>query len=110
MMTKPAFELRYDQELELMRPVLHVDYESLSPEKKQEFEWACQQVCAKIPDRLQQLEQAYMELYEKLKDTEDEELFFKTNEEMNELFKKISEINLLYLQIEGTYLHSNVHM
>ena len=109
-MTKPAFELCYDEELGLMRPVLHVEYESLSPEKRQEFEWACQQVCAEIPDRLHQFEQSYMELYEKLKDTEDEELFYKTNEKMNELSKKISEINLLYLQIEGTYLQGDVHM
>lgn len=107
-LAKPAFEFRYDEEIDLMRPVLHVDYESLNPEERQEFEWRLQQVSAQIPDRIQQFEQDYMHLYETLKATEDDEAFFRINEEMNKVSKKISELNLLYLQIEGTHLHANV--
>ncbi len=107
-MAKPAFEFRYDEEINLMRPVLHVDYESLNLEERQEFDWGLQQISAQIPDRIQQFEQEYMNLYETLKSTEDDASFFRINEEMNKVSKKISELNLLYLHIEGTHLHANV--
>lgn len=107
-MAKPAFEFRYDEEIDLMRPVLYVDYESLNAKERQEFEWGLQQISAQIPDRLQQFEQDYLNLYETLKKAEDDESFFRINEEMNRVSKNISELNLLYLHIEGTHLHANV--
>jgi hypothetical protein len=108
-MSECPFAFVYDERLGLARPVLYVEYEELSQEKQDEFELKCQESCSYIPERIKEIEQDYMQRYEALANTEDETEFLRLNDELNELSKRICELNLLYLQIEGTYLSANVH-
>jgi hypothetical protein len=103
------FELRYDPRLKLKRPYLYVEYEDLPVSVQEEFEFACQRVCAQIPDRIKEFEQKYLQIYEALKEAKDEE-FFLLMDQLNEISSIICDLNLLYLHIEGTYLSGSVHM
>ncbi|MBA4492726.1 hypothetical protein ACFO25_09475 [Paenactinomyces guangxiensis] len=108
-MTTAAYEIRFDERLGIDRPVLHVDYETLSDEVQQEFEMKCQQICARIPERIKRFEREYMERFEALKEAEDDEIFFNLTDEMNEISKIICDLNILFLYIEGTFIPSSSH-
>jgi hypothetical protein len=103
------FELRYDPRLKLERPYLFVEYDQLPAPVQEEFEFACQRVCAQIPDKIKEFERKYLQIYESLKEAKDEE-FFAFMDELNEISSIICDLNLLYLHIEGTYLSGSVHM
>lgn len=106
---KAPFSFEYDERLGVYLPHLEVEYDQMSEEQQYEFELKCQEICSKIPERIRELEQEYMIIYEALKEAEDEDEFLRYNDKMNELSKAISDLNLLYLQIEGTYLGAHVH-
>ncbi|SEM67240.1 hypothetical protein [Lihuaxuella thermophila] len=108
-MMTPAYEIRFDERLGIDRPLLHVEYEELPEELRQEFELKCQEVCARIPERIKCLEQEYLDRYEALKEAEDDETFYRLTDEMNDLSKTICDLNILFLYIEGTFLASSVH-
>lgn len=108
-MTTPAYEFRFDERLGIHRPLLHVEYEELPEEVRQEFELKCQEICARIPEQIKRLEQEYLERYEALKEAEDDKSFYRLTDEMNEISKNICDLNILFLYIEGTYLASGVH-
>jgi hypothetical protein len=103
------FEFCYDQRLGIRRPYLHREYEELSKELQDEFELKCQEICSEIPERIKVLEREYMRKFEDLREMDDETSFLRLNDEMNELSKKICDLNILYLYIEGTFLAANVH-
>ncbi|MBA4544174.1 MULTISPECIES: hypothetical protein [Thermoactinomyces] len=103
------FEFRYDQRLGIKRPFLHQEYEALSKELQDEFELKCQEICSQIPERVKMLEREYMQKFNDLKEMDDETSFLRLTEEMNELSRRICDLNILYLHIEGTYLAANVH-
>jgi hypothetical protein len=103
------FEFCYDNRLGVLLPLLHVEYEEMPKALQDEFEYKCQEICSQIPEQIKQLERAYMEKYEALQEIDDEEHFLQLNDELNDLSKRICDLNLLYLHIEGTYLAANVH-
>jgi hypothetical protein len=107
-MTKALYEFRFDERLGVVRPWLHVDYEDLPPEKQHEFELRCQEVLARIPEKIKEWEQVYMNRFEALQKAEDEKAFFMINEELNDISSILCDLNLLYLHIEGTWLGANV--
>lgn len=103
------YELYYDPRLKIERPLLHVDYEELSEAERAEFEVMCQRVCSRIPVQIQSFEKAYMERFETLEQTEEDDAFYAMLNEMNEISSCISDLNVLFLHIEGRFLASRAH-
>lgn len=103
------FELIYDERLRIQRPLLHVEYESLTPMLQSEFELLCQQVCAQIPEEIKRFEVEYLQVFDQLKDVDDEQQFLMLNEKMNDISSRICDLNLLFLHIEGTFIAYSVH-
>ncbi|SFS47022.1 hypothetical protein [Marininema halotolerans] len=108
-MSKTTYELVFDQRLQIRKPLLHVDYEELSLEEQEQFEWLCQEICAEIPPRIQELEAIYMKSFEVLYFAEDDATFFQLTTEMNELSCLIADLNVLFLHIEGKFIQTSVH-
>ncbi|WP_054949284.1 hypothetical protein [Numidum massiliense] len=108
-MREAPYAWQFDARLDLERPVLHVPDDELTEADRQAFAAMCQQVCAKIPERIKTLEQEYMERFTRLEDVEQDAEFHELLDEMNEISGCISELNVLYLQLEGKYLTSYVH-
>ncbi|SHE71500.1 hypothetical protein SAMN05444392_102490 [Seinonella peptonophila] len=102
-----SYQLQYDERLGIKRPVLFVEYEQLSRSEQEMFEEACQQISSEIPDRIRYFEKEYLEYFDSLSQAEHEEMFEHMIKKMNDISRCISELNLLYLYIEGTYLGSN---
>lgn len=108
-MSNRWYELIYDERLGIERPVLHVTYDQLTLEQQDEFEMVCQRVCAQIPPKIKLLEQAYMDCYERLKQTDGDEAFYEAMEKLNDISSRICDLNVLFLQIEGSFLASRAH-
>lgn len=108
-MSAYPFTFVHDVRLGVTRPILYVDYDELPREKREEFELKCQACSASIPQRIKELEREYLELYEGLANLDEEDEFLRGMDQLNELSRRICDLNLLYLQIEGTYLAANVH-
>lgn len=107
-MAERPYEFRYDARLGIDRPVLHVAYERLSKAEREAFEYKCQQVCSRIPLRIQALERTYMTRYAELEHAEADTDYFAILNEMNDISSRISELNVLFLHIEGRFLASDV--
>ena len=108
-MVAVPYEFRYDQRLQISKPHLYVTYEELSEEQREEYELLCQRACSGIPDQIHSLEEAYMACFEQLTTVEDDDQFHTLLDEMNELSSRISDLNVLYLQLEGHFLNERVH-
>lgn len=108
-MSERWYELVHDERLRIERPVLHVAYDQLSQEQQDEFEMVCQRVCAQIPPQIKRLEQAYMDCFERLKQADGDEVFYKIMKKMNDISSQICDLNVLFLQIEGSFLASRAH-
>lgn len=106
---RPPYELRYDPRLRIERPYLNVDYEALSKTEREEFEVICQTVCSCISLQIRSFEKAYLERFEALERTEDDDAFYVLLDEMNEISSCISDLNVLFLHIEGRFLASREH-
>ncbi|WP_091567465.1 hypothetical protein [Melghirimyces thermohalophilus] len=102
------FSFFFDERLEVTRPLLHVEYESMPTEVRHQFELKCQQICATIPEKLKEWERRYLERFEALNQAEDEAEFDRLWEEMDRISSRIADLNLLYLHIEGKNLGANV--
>lgn len=109
-MTGKRYEWRYDSRLQIERPHLRVDLEDLTMEEREEFEVMCQQACSQIPVRIQSLEKEYMEKFKVLERMEEDDDFFTLLNEMNEISSRISDLNVLFLHIEGRFLASHSHV
>lgn len=107
--TNPPYEMYYDERLQIHRPILHVDYNELEKPLQAEFELLCQQVCANIPEQIKRFEEVYLQTFESLKEIEDEDQFLAINEQMNDLSSRISDLNILFLHIEGSFIAYSVH-
>ncbi|SFX72971.1 hypothetical protein SAMN04487866_12029 [Thermoactinomyces sp. DSM 45891] len=103
------YEMIYDSRLQIRRPILHVDYDELESDVQAEFELLCQQVCACIPEQIKCFEIEYLMTFDSLKEVEDEKLFFAINEQLNDLSSRISDLNILFLHIEGSFVTQSVH-
>ena len=66
----------------------------------------CQQVCSRIPIQIQAFEDAYMKRFAELEQVEEDDTFYVLLNEMNELSSCISDLNVLFLHIEGRFLAS----
>lgn len=102
------YTLKQDERLGISKPVLFVEYEQLSIQEQADFELLCQTVCAKIPETIRLFEHRYMKYFDQL-DQVDETGFYELMGEMNEISSCISDLNLLYLWIEGNFLSNSVH-
>lgn len=101
------FNFIYDDRIEMDMPVIYVPIEQWNPEDKVEFFDRTQGISSKIPSKIQEFDKRYMKKYDELQ--YHPEMFFEIMEELNDLSGKISELNVLYLRIEGKFLHSDGH-
>lgn len=108
-MSDQPYELCYDTRLQIERPYLHVRIDELSEVEREAFEVVCQQVCSRIPVQIQVFEKKYMERFTALESAEEDDMFFDLLQEMNEISSCISDLNVLFLQIEGRFLASRSH-
>lgn len=108
-MENSIYEWRFDPRLNINRLILHVDPDRLSQEEKKELALRYQEMAAQIPAQVNAFEKRYMACYEKLKQVEDDGDFYSLIEEMNDLSSRISDLNILYLEIEGRYLAGKVY-
>ncbi|MFS8512646.1 MAG: hypothetical protein LOD87_02850 [Planifilum fulgidum] len=108
-MADPTYEWRFDPRLNIDRLILHVDPDRLTQEEKTELALRYQEMAAQIPAQVKAFERRYMACYEELKQAEDDESFYSLIDEMNDLSSRISDLNILYLEIEGRYLAGKVH-
>ncbi|WP_141201759.1 hypothetical protein [Paludifilum halophilum] len=106
---RESYEFPWDERLQVHRPLLHVEYEEMPPEVQHTFELKCQEVCAQIPPQIKVFEQRYMDRFEALNQAREDEDFFGLMEEMNELSSCISDLNILFLHIEGHFIGASVH-
>lgn len=108
-MSREYYEFVYDQRLQVNRPLLHVEYDDLPIQAQHTFELKCQEVCALIPPQIKAFEQQYMEKFDRLNQATDDKEFYQLLDEMNELSSRISDLNVLFLHIEGTYIATSMH-
>lgn len=101
------YEFVYDPRTEIDMPVIYTPFEEWSTEEKSEFYQKTQVISSKIPAKILEFDKRYMNKYEELHDKPD--AFFEIMDELNELSGKISELNVLFLRIEGTFLFSGGH-
>ncbi|WP_124728101.1 hypothetical protein [Staphylospora marina] len=107
-MSGKPYEFVFDERLGVLRPLLHVDYESMTESQQQDFELGCQEVLAAIPEKIRDWETEYLHRFEQLQTAEDDRDFVRLSEELNRISSILSDLNLLYLHIEGNYLGANV--
>ncbi|TCS92359.1 hypothetical protein [Hazenella coriacea] len=108
-MSEKQYEIRYDERLQVERPYLNIEYECLPEKVQQEFELKCQEICSQIPEQIKLFEQKYMVHFDQLRDVEDETEFLRLTEEMNEISSVICDLNILFLTIEGNFIHYSSH-
>jgi hypothetical protein len=98
------YTFKYDPRIELDVPFLYVPFEEFSQEEKTEFYSQIQDVTAKIPAKILELDRHYMNKYQEL-DTRPDDVF-EIMYELTELSKKICELNVLFLHLEGRFIQS----
>jgi microcystin degradation protein MlrC len=104
-----AYDFWHDGRLGIDRPRLHVPYEQLSEKEQHLFELRCQEICSRIPPQIKSFEREYMNCFEALNQSCDDQEFEQLFNRMNDLSSRICDLNVLYLHIEGSYLEANVH-
>lgn len=107
-MAGSTYEWLFDSRLNIRRLILRVDPDQLTPGEKAELAIRYQEMAAQIPVQIKVFERRYMACYEELKQAEDDESFYSLVEEMNDLSSRISDLNILYVQIEGRHLAEKV--
>lgn len=101
------FDFIYEPRIELEMPVIHIPMEDWEAAEVAEFYDKAQSITAKIPAKILEFDKLYMRKYEELQARPDD--FFEIMDDLNELSGKISELNVLYLRIEGSFLHAGGH-
>ncbi|WP_134701484.1 hypothetical protein [Ammoniphilus sp. YIM 78166] len=97
----------YDRRIELDMPVIYVPFEEWNSEETAAFYERTQGITSKIPAKILEFDKRYMKKYEELQSRP--EAFFEIMDELNELSGKISELNVLFLRLEGTFIQSDTH-
>jgi hypothetical protein len=108
-MADSIYEWRFDPRLNIRRLVLRADPDRLTDAERAELAARYQEMAAQIPAQVKAFEKRYMACYEELKQAEDDATFYSLIDEMNDLSSRISDLNILYLEIEGRYLAEKVH-
>jgi hypothetical protein len=101
------YEFMYNSRVEIDMPVIHVPLEQWDTDERAHFYEKAQTVSSKIPAKILEFDKLYMKKYDELQ--QHPEAFFEIMDELNELSGKISELNVLYLRLEGTFLHAGGH-
>ncbi|MBE3555350.1 MAG: hypothetical protein IMW85_10285 [Thermicanus sp.] len=100
------FTIQYDQELGIEIPHLHVPFDQLDQREREELYVKMEEISGKIPERIRQLEHEYKEMYDRVSRENSDQTFFDGMERLNQISRLISELNILYLQMQGRYLTS----
>lgn len=108
-MRRIPYQFHYDPLLQVDRPYLLISYEKMTVDEQEDFEVRCQEVCAYIPERIRQFEGKYMYYFDQLAHVESDNDFERITNNMNEISSCISDLNLLYLYIEGSFLGASVN-
>ncbi len=101
------FNFIYDPRIELDMPVIHIPMENWEAAEIADFYDKTQAITSKIPAKILEFDKIYMKKYEELQSRPED--FFEIMEALNDLSGKISELNVLYLRIEGSFLHGDSH-
>lgn len=103
-----SYEFIYDPEIEIEKPILHVPFEKLSKEDLSSLHHKMEQISGQIPERIRELERKYKEMYQQYTDQEpkNDEQFYANMEQINALSRKIGELNIWYLRMQGRHLTS----
>jgi len=97
----------YDPRIEMNMPVIYEPMEEWTSEEMAHFNDQALSITAQIPAKILEFDKRYMKKYDALE--EDPERFFEIMEDLNELSGKISELNVLYLRLEGKFLQTGGH-
>ncbi|CCQ97277.1 conserved hypothetical protein [[Clostridium] ultunense Esp] len=100
---KKAFEFRYDREIGIEIPEIHVPVAELSETERNEFLHRLEQISGQIPDRIRELEHSFTKLYDQSTE-QDGDGFFERMEKIVDLSRRIGELNIWYLRIQGKHL------
>lgn len=100
---KKTVEFRYDQEIGIEVPEFHVPVSELSEAERNEVLHRLERISGEIPERIRELEHSFTSLYHQSSE-QDEEGFFERMEKISHLSRKIGELNLWYLRIQGKHL------
>jgi len=103
---REAFEFVYNEEIGIETPILHIPYEQLSKEELDALHHKMEKVSGQIPERIRELEQKYKELYKQFTEQESDSQFYEGMNRINELSRKIGELNIWYLRMQGKHLTS----
>lgn len=95
----------YDKRLGIDLPVLNVPFESLDEDERGKFFKELRAISASIPEKIKLLDEEYMEKYEELE--KDIDNFYEIMDELNDISKKISELNVWFLKIEGHFIQQD---
>lgn len=102
------FEFIYDEEIGIEKPILHVPFDKLNKEELSSLHHKMEQISGQIPERIRELERKYQEMYKKYTDQEpkNDQQFYDNMEHINALSRKIGELNIWYLRMQGKHLTS----
>lgn len=95
----------YNEKLGIKTPELHVEFEEMLPSEQDELLTKARKEAAKIPDRIKQFEEIYMQTYNDLENYP--ERFFELMDQLNELSAIIFELNIWFYKIEGKFLQQD---
>jgi hypothetical protein len=101
---KQPFEFVYNEEIGIEIPVLHVPFDQLSKEQLDELYHKMEQISGQIPERIRELERKYREMYDKFTESDGDKNFYEGMGKINELSRKIGELNIWYLRMQGRHL------
>ncbi len=103
-----GFEFVYDDEIGIEKPILHVPLEKLSKEEQSSLHHKMEQISGQIPERIRELERTYEEMYKKYtdQDPKNDQQFYENMEQINAISRRIGELNIWYLRMQGKHLTS----
>lgn len=100
---KKSYEFRYDREIGIEVPEFHVPVSELSEAERDEVLHRLEQISGEIPERIRELEHSFNNLYDQSAE-HDGEGFFERMEKVVDLSRRIGELHLWYLRIQGKHL------
>lgn len=102
------FEFVYDEEIGIEKPILYVPLERLSQSDRSILFHKIEQISGQIPERIRELEEQYEQMYNAYTQQEpaNDEQFYDNMEAINALSRKIGELNIWYLRMQGKHLTS----
>lgn len=102
------YEFVYDEEIGIEKPILYVPFDELSDEARTSLYHKMEQISGQIPERIRELEALYSEMYRTYTDQSpaSDELFYDNMEHINAISRKIGELNIWYLRMQGRHLTS----